>query len=425
MIIKIVQIVIALFFTFSVSHAQTKDLVLDEVESIRMLNHNNLPVKVLVYYYDEIFVGDMFRIITEINQQEELAGTRHQIQFVTIGTHQPTPLFTNEILGYHRALDVTGDLWLQDWGEVMVAKSYGDDKERLFIFDTNRGRGLAYLPSFLAKIWNAEYHYKLSSKNGAGNYGGNLEVTPNNVLWIGSTTNGELRNLFIDNGYSNNHVILDTKWLSVGHVDEYLSQVILDESDPCGFAIVKADVELGFDLVRNASNSDFDELPNRSSNDRKMTNKLTLIADHLKSNNATELSSLAIRQNRLISSIIDRNLELLKEAIISKSPQCQDIKVISFPTLFDCRSSYENIEYRRSCVALLPGAANMLVLRNHQIIPDPFFPPFKNYIREALEESGQTPHFLDDRTYHYRNGEVHCGTNTMRLPNEYLNSSIR
>ncbi len=33
---------------------------------------------------------------------------------------------------------------------------------------------------------------------------------------------------------------------------------------------------------------------------------------------------------------------------------------------------------------------------------------------------GLIPHFIDDMSYHTREGEIHCGTNVLRHPNHYV-----
>jgi protein-arginine deiminase len=71
--------------------------------------------------------------------------------------------------------------------------------------------------------------------------------------------------------------------------------------------------------------------------------------------------------------------------------------------------------------AMTAGVANMIVVNNHCIVPDPFGPVsggvdlFQQDIRNKLTPLGLTVHFLDDwNTYHVALGEVHCGTNTKR-----------
>lgn len=63
----------------------------------------------------------------------------------------------------------------------------------------------------------------------------------------------------------------------------------------------------------------------------------------------------------------------------------------------------------------------MLVLGKNCISPKPFGPVvagkdlFEEHFRSTLVKDGLSVAFIDDwDTYHLLNGEVHCGTNTLR-----------
>lgn len=403
----------------------------DDLVSVRLLNHNNLPIKVLVKfgqgngkYGNEKFTSQLTEIIAGINKTENLSG-REKIKILTVGLNQPEPSFDPDVEKYHVPLSVRADRWLQDWGEVMMARTLSDSEEKLLVLDTNRRRGLNDFPAFLSKIWDSAFYRTIdpgfqNQPAIAGNYGGNIEATPNNVLYIGNTSSKTTRSFFTDHGYKDRHIVLDTKWLMVGHVDEYLSTIVLDD-DPCGFAIVKADIQKGLASIINASKEDMD-LGIYSK--RPMASHLKDAKDYLDGNKNKRGKSF-VKGNRQIIGIIRKNVKKLKDKIIEVSPSCKNIKVLSFPAVYLCKDNWglmiKDVGGKRSCVSLLPGSVNMLVLRKHQIVPDPIFAPFKKQIKEVLLENGQTPHFIDDTLYyHEAAGEVHCGTNVMRLPNEYL-----
>lgn len=85
--------------------------------------------------------------------------------------------------------------------------------------------------------------------------------------------------------------------------------------------------------------------------------------------------------------------------------------------------------------ALTGDMVNMLVVNGHCIAPYAFGPQktdddecrFERYFRTAIEAENLTLGFVNDwYTYHNKHGEVHCGTNTLRLPdpmNDWLESA--
>jgi hypothetical protein len=130
-----------------------------------------------------------------------------------------------------------------------------------------------------------------------------------------------------------------------------------------------------------------------------------------------------LAKQKMIATIIDKNIAKLIFKIKNKTPRCKNIKIMEYPTFFKCNNS-SIPTHVKGCRAWIPGTANMLVLRNHLIIPDPFFTPYKKSIKEQAEMLGQKVHFIDDMYYHQMMGEIHCGTNVFRLPNEVLNPTF-
>ncbi len=402
--------------------------VLDDSDQfiVQLLGHNHKPKEVLVSYETDTrdFVRDLVNIITEINLKKSYSQN-DQIKITLIGPDKKNiPFMPFNDYAKKNLINVIpyyGDRWLQDFAEIMFLpyKNTNDD-DSLLVFDTNRGRGLDGLSEELAKKWNSSL-YKTCEESSCGNYGGNIEVTPNNVLMIGNTSSLGLRDFFIQHGYQSNHIILDSSWLEVGHVDEYLSTIVIP-NDPCGFAIVRADPLLAIELTKNASRDDLFDLPNDYQDSLHQT--FVSFYSYLKSgtdDRDQEMKSLLNSQS-LIDQIIALNVKKLKQEIVKKSPHCKDIKEVRFPVLYQCRSFNNEID---NCGALLPNAVNMLVLEDQLIIPEPFFHPFRNAIREAASHVGNTAHFIDNYLpYHVQAGSVHCGTNTLRASNKLINPNI-
>lgn len=75
-------------------------------------------------------------------------------------------------------------------------------------------------------------------------------------------------------------------------------------------------------------------------------------------------------------------------------------------------------------IASVPGAINMIVSPTGQVIAPKQFGPvingkdiFEQSVSKRFMDAGITAHFVDEYvTYHLKGGEVHCGSNTIRKP---------
>ncbi len=426
--------IVSLVLSFSL-HANTTPISLSQISKVRLLSHNNLPIKLMVYlenqdiYSSEYgqfrnsnqkFVNELAKIVMNINAHEEklnrdalklliLDSTDDpKLNFLTISEEQKNL--------YIKRIPFVGDVWLQDFGEIMMAQTSQDTKEHLLLLDLNRGRGLKDLAQNLSYFWNS-YYFKANIRSRAGNYGGNLEVTPNNIIYMGTTAQQELADFFLSHGYQDNFVRLNTNWLFVGHVDEFISTIILPD-DPCGFGIVKASPLKALEILQMAQNQDFASIPADYDHLYHYSEELQSIKTYLVHPSASTESESFVRAQRRAARIIDNNVSTLVAAIIQKTPRCQNIKIVEYPNLYQCDVGPGN--QVTSCLAYLPGPINMLVLKNHLVIPDPLFGPFRNYLQEKLIALQQIPHFIDSMFYHVISGGIHCGTNVFRLPNNYV-----
>jgi hypothetical protein len=416
-----------------------KNLKLRNVDYLKMLGHNHLPSKVLVMadYENKRYVESLTHAIAEMNRSLQLTN-EESVRVVTVGVGQPYLNLNNANVPYWNQHHVPADPWLQDFGEIMAVKTIGSNKEELMILDTNRGRGLRDFPNYLSETWSA-YYYKtvdpgFHGKAGiGGNYGGNIEVTPNDVLYIGNTSSQTLRDVFFDHGYDDKNVVLSTDWLMVGHVDEYLSTIVLPNatSDQCGFAIVQTDPTLGKRMMKTSSKSDL-AFPSQHKNEKTIKTFRALWQYY--KDGGKKKQYLNIQRRRLegldkvndeIAKLINEQVRILKKKVAQVSPKCRNVKVIKFPGMFTCKGTkaFNRLEGSRACSAMLPGSANMLVLRNHLMIPDPFFKPYTKAMTRDLKANGQVPHYFDDMYYHSYLGEIHCGSNVQRYPNRFYNTA--
>ncbi|NXC33576.1 PADI1 deiminase, partial [Campylorhamphus procurvoides] len=189
-----------------------------------------------------------------------------------------------------------------------------------------------------------------------------------------------------------------SEWLSVGHVDEFLTFV--PAPDRKGFRLLLASPNACYKLFKEKQRQGHGEaaqfIGTKDSERRSIDD---ILADEaLKSD------------NRHVQRCIDWNRDLLKQELGLSE---QDI--IDIPQLFILRSSRAD--------ALFPDMVNMLVLGRQLGIPKPFGPVvggqccLEQRVRELLEPLGLSCTFIDDYfSYHVLAGDVHCGTNVRRKP---------
>ncbi|NWY59599.1 PADI1 deiminase, partial [Chionis minor] len=184
-----------------------------------------------------------------------------------------------------------------------------------------------------------------------------------------------------------------SEWLTVGHVDEFLTFV--PAYDRKGFRLLLASPNACYKLFKEKQREGHGEAT-------QLVGKGIPAAWWGPPASLTGPSSL--------QRCIDWNRNLLKQELGLSE---QDI--IDIPQLFILKGSRAD--------ALFPDMVNMLVLGRHLGIPKPFGPLvggrccLEERVRALLEPLGLTCTFIDDFfSYHVLSGDVHCGTNVRRKP---------
>ncbi|PKL45369.1 MAG: hypothetical protein CVV42_18550 [Candidatus Riflebacteria bacterium HGW-Riflebacteria-2] len=444
----------------------------NDIESIRFLSPNNIPVKVLVVYspnqQNQNFVISLINIVARMHEKgmvkQEDAFKVHIIPGWEM--QEKDYAFINEKIGAERVKRFvefnkaynTRDMWMQDWGEVGVVTVKGERKPQTVVFDSNRGRDNAELPGILANFWSCYLIKNPSTRNSGGDYGGNIEVTPDNVLLIGNTSTPELRSFLEKHGYRNRMAVLETDWLQVGHVDEYIS-VCPNPKALRGYTLIKANPRLALRLVKDTPDSELRAIPQKEYRDAMLAVKKCLVEAEKKRAEALKLDAPARRRRTrsfgeavleylesseelLVSSdsgtnltygheiaksdvekFIELNLTLARLIDSNVKSACDKISevrkdsgkphsVLSFPALFRRMHGDKHIAY-------LPGSVNQLILNNQLIVPDPKVRSMRLHISKTAAKVGLHANFIDSLPYHNLQGQLHCGTNVFRHPNKY------
>ncbi|TRZ25181.1 hypothetical protein HGM15179_001867 [Zosterops borbonicus] len=189
-----------------------------------------------------------------------------------------------------------------------------------------------------------------------------------------------------------------SEWLSVGHVDEFLTFV--PALDRKGFRLLLASPNACYKLFKEKQQQGHGEA----------TQFIGLKGAEKKSIDEILADESLRSDNRHVQRCIDWNRDLLKQELGLSE---QDI--VDIPQLFILTDSRAD--------ALFPDMVNMLVLGRHLGIPKPFGPVvggrccLEQRVRELLEPLGLSCTFIDDFfSYHVLSGDVHCGTNVRRKP---------
>lgn len=390
----------------------------NEVARIKLVNNNHVPTKILVCsaYNTQRFVKDLFNVIRYINDSEGLTGDNFVKLHIIPGSSNPLNSLgvSSDIAKKYAEVNQnfsSSDIWLQDCMEICSAV-LKDGSVVPAVFDSNRGRGLARLPRTLSDMWDLVYFKNPSNYQARGDYGGNIEITPfDDILVVGNTMTAPCKKFFEENGYKDRMFIGDTNWLRVGHIDEYISFIPTAHA-PGGYTIVRADTGMALDIIKNAPDSEFEKI---SSYDRSFLLRVKRVLneqmkDPSYGKGTAEGDFIAL--NHWINDIIEENVGKLKQYIRQTTKDHdRDIEEVYWPSLYEGRMGAS-----RSCHAFLPGVVNLLVVRDHLIVPATHIPAFDKAIEARLKAQGNKVHFVDDTPYHNSMGEIHCGTNALRDP---------
>ncbi len=198
---------------------------------------------------------------------------------------------------------------------------------------------------------------------------------------------------------------MDTSWLLVGHVDEYVQWVA--DPGPRGFRTLVADPARAREMLlelQAAGHADVPMFVGKSVYDFETEQEFpaeVTVAEVLADADRLAASEYA-------QTVIDEELVKLVAAT-----QLAPEEITSMPFLFE--------EVWGALLAYQPGTVNLLHVDGLLVIADPFGPsidgvdPFKADLETRLGDHGLEVYFADDwDLYHAAMGEVHCGTNVVR-----------
>ncbi|NWU09935.1 PADI1 deiminase, partial [Cephalopterus ornatus] len=311
--------------------------------------------------------------------------------------------------------DTRSDRWIQD--ELEFGYVEAPHKTFPVVFDSPRNRGLKDFA--FKKILGPDFGYVTREPPGKNitslDSFGNLDVSPpvtvqgkeyplgriligSPLPWASGRRMSKAVRDFLYAQKVQAPVEVYSEWLTVGHVDEFLTFV--PALDRKGFRLLLASPNACYKLFKEKQRQGHGEA----------TQFIGLKGSEKRSIDEILADESLKSDNRHVQRCIDWNRDLLKQELGLSE---QDI--IDIPQLFILMGSRAD--------ALFPDMVNMLVLGRHLGIPKPFGPMvggqccLEQRVRELLEPLGLTCTFIDDYfSYHVLSGDVHCGTNVRRKP---------
>ena len=275
------------------------------------------------------------------------------------------------------------------------------------------------------------------SKESTFNSTGNLECTPPakskagknypfGRIYHGTGRPGEemdaVQQAFLDAQIVQEPIKLNTNWLAVGHVDEFISFVAAPGDK--GFKMLLASPRRAYEILKanQAAHGPDKLLTGRQFPEFDLANNFVgwsdaevSIQDYLTKGiltlafGADELKDF----NDKIQSHINAERKKMENAIGLEAGDIIEVPILYSP----------NQESPDFADALTGGMVNMLVVNKNCLVPQPFGPVvggkdlFQEDLNNHLTPLGLTVTFIDDWfEYHVALGEVHCGTNTLRKP---------
>ncbi|HAC64388.1 MAG TPA: protein-arginine deiminase [Cyanothece sp. UBA12306] len=313
-----------------------------------------------------------------------------------------------------------GDRWMQD--EIEIGYCQSPANMMYVVLDSPRNRGLDDFPE--RQLLSPDFGYVTRDTGEGANTldsFGNLEVSPpvtvkeknyplGRILYGGHHADAPEYNTrmmgvvrdFLMGQKVQSPVELFSDWLSVGHIDEFMSFV--PTSTPKGFKLLLVSPQKCYQLLEELQKKGQGDLLLREGKEISNRDAAISVTEIL---NQTNLK----KDNDRFQEYINWNRKILIDEL-----GIDEGDIIDLPGLFEATKDGR-------AETFFPNMVNMLVLGKELGIPKPYGPKingecqFEAFLTGKLEPLGLHCHFIDDWTpYFLGRGEIHCGTNTRRQP---------
>ncbi|MFC9690472.1 protein-arginine deiminase family protein [Kribbella sp. NPDC056951] len=356
-----------------------------------------------------------------------------------------------------RQLDLSGDQWAQDIFEPAYTSMPGADGRpqgmKLLIGSVNDDRRVASRVMF-TELAGSDVggihveHVPTSTENNSYDSMGNLETIPatssypNGRVVIGGDGLApgktgpapEMLTLLKSQGLQD-PISLDTSWLTIGHVDEFIQFVPVPGSR-LGWKAVVADPTAGLKLLDQVQKAGRGgdklhgnlpplEWPYDGRIDQRTTSEFLADKQFVETNErAAERIAANLDVLRSKAGLTEADLVRVPSLYTARSLDwgMLETTVRSMPEGPAKEAKRAELNAMRDGVAEVPGTVNGLVLNAGQYVaPKPFGPVlggkdlFAEAITKAFRKIGYQVTYVNDLTStHVSEGEIHCATNTLR-----------
>jgi len=348
----------------------------------------------------------------------------------------------------------TNDRWTQDCMELGHTRSAR--RWMHTVLTLPRGGELQKYPNTLLSAETGHIEIKNSQNSlPSVNYGGNIEVTPpvklkhrnyplGRIYYGPGTVNSPIDpNLkaFLKSQRVQDPFPIDTNWLYVGHVDEFVTFIPTRSKDSPQFTMLIASPKRALDILGSIKDRStytiFKDIAAHDARDRDLFFPREVYFQHM-----SDYAPIPQQIGTSVEAFLRDGLpshNLTFQELAAYNLECQakiDLQRLKFISALGLREQdivhvpqlYIRDELTSSADALTGGMVNMLVMNNHCIVPKPFGPTspegvdlFWEALNAAVTAAGCKATPLNCwYEYHVMKGEIHCGTNTLRLPGDQL-----
>lgn len=210
-------------------------------------------------------------------------------------------------------------------------------------------------------------------------------------------------------------LLVDTGWLDVAHIDElmHVMPVTPASSGGRGWKLAVADPAAGLALLRKAVADGHGRVPLTSDEQSNYGTLASVVADkEVVAHNTAAAARIDTAVTGVMAQAGLTSADLIRVPVIYRVDRNIDEEGVAATP-----------QVPSKLVAMLPSAVNGVVLGQGRVLAATQYGPkvggrdlFADAVSAAYRKAGVNVSWIDTTIYHVRGGEIHCGTNVVRIP---------